>query len=210
MSHKNSNAGYMHIYQHFTQDCYGSKGICVIASYAIIISAYSNQTPGDNKVNSVIEEYAKLYGVVGSNTAELGDNIHKHYHDYCKNNGNIRGFDYIKNKIHCEMGYDAYCRIIDSYANDIIPITPDKRKCLFDSLKEKENGNNRLAMIIFPTPKKMHAVVLFFNSDKGCIEVKDPNCYSYYDTVSKINDNNNEYMYNEEKDIYEYLLFERV
>lgn len=180
----------------FINDSFIQKGpICAIASYAIIIDYFA-----DHKVTiaDVLDYYVNEYDIkffsFGKNVeTKKHQSISKHFHEYCRNNGNIRGFEFIK-QLHENniLITERFCEIIgfkaalETVSNDDI-----------DTLRYELKNNDAVAMILYKVNNKnFHAVVIGYDTEIDTYFYKDPEQKKIQrkDILS-------------EKDIWEYIIF---
>ncbi len=156
--------------------------ICMFASYSIIINYFSKniithkdiypkvikQFPGFSK--KIKTQLTTTHGNDRQKVVE--DMISEKYHEYCRSNGDIRGFNYIANLHDTDaLATKNYCKIKGKDAIKFGHIPENDRDQLRDNLK-MEGG---LAMVLFPVSPNSHAVVIGFDTNDGYF-IRDPNC----------------------------------
>lgn len=177
--------------------------ICMFACYSLIIDYYSNKNISYKEIfSSVIGLFPgldlKIKKAFPKTPApqrrkRKEDLISDEYHEYCRNNGDIRGFDYITNLHNTNaLGTQNYCRVLMNNAIKNGYISQSAKLNLRDNLK----NIGGLAMVLFPTNPNWHAIVIGFDTDKNSYFQKDPN-FKRIDYVDFL----------QSKDISEYIWF---
>lgn len=172
-------------------------GVCVWASYSIIIDYYSNEKINhiqifsrfidhlrpefdslikDNFENTPVDQREK-------NKEDLITNI---YQKHCANNGNIRGFKYIVTLHDTNvLGTKEYCIVKGDNAVEKGCILQSERIDLRNNLKNVGG----LAMILYPTNPDWHSIVVGYDRTKNSYFIRDPNCKQIiYDDFLQSND----------------------
>lgn len=156
--------------------------ICMFASYSLIIDYYSDKNISYKEIfSSVIGLFpgldAKIKKALPKTLAPQRrkmreDLISDEYHEYCRNNGDIRGFDYITNlHITNALGTQNYCKVLKNNAIKNGFISQIEKLDLRDNLKIIGG----LAMVLFPTNPNWHAIVVGYDTDKTSYFQRDPN-----------------------------------
>ena len=151
--------------------------ICVLASYGIIMDYFSNKSVSIDAVyNCFVNQFPELSEYVKKRKAhhfrkDIENQIANKYHDYCMNNGDIRGFNYIA-RLHNSNLFKtrSFCVIIGNDAVKEGFISISERQKLRENLKLKGG----LAMVLFPAPVGWHTIVVGFASNQGYF-LRDPN-----------------------------------
>lgn len=169
--------------------CQSGRGACVLVSYSIIINYFS-----DNKmlINDTLDHYATYANIKPyTSQCEKEDLISEHYHNAC-HPIDRRGLDYIADIHNYNGNTSCLCKTLE-VKTGIIPLS----QSILDELKEKLKKSDRLAMVVYPTPRGGHAVVIGWSNTNNSFFIKDPNCATPTSWVDKT------------LSISEYILFER-
>ena len=158
-------------------------GVCVWASYSIIIDYYSNKKINHTQIYSrFIDHLRKEFDSLITNTlatAPVGQMdktmenlITDIYQKHCVYNGDIRGFDYITNLHNTNvLGTKEYCVVKENKAVENGFIQTSERIKLRDNLK----NIGGLAMVLYRVYPDWHSIVVGFDIDKNRYFKRDPN-----------------------------------
>jgi len=169
--------------------------VCVMASYATIINYFSdNNLSIDNILERYINKLSVSYFQYAKNKQKKKqESISKHFHKYCWDNGDIRGFEFIK-QLHNnnELETNGFCNIV-GFKAQLQSLSQTDIELIRRELEE----NDALAMVLYKvSDRKFHAVVIGFDSHYNSYFYKDP---------EKKQVTNGDILQN--KDIWEYIIF---
>jgi hypothetical protein len=169
--------------------------ICVMASYGIVIEYFSNNI---FTIDHLLDNYVNEFNISCSSfsqniQAKKHENISKHFHTYCRENNNMRGFDFIK-QLHDEnkLGTNKFCRIIGFKAQ--LQKISDEDICL---IQKELIDNEAVAIVLYKANNSnFHAVAIGFDTAKKTYFYKDPE-------MNKIGNGN----ILSRKEIWEFIIF---
>ncbi len=158
-------------------------GVCVWASYSIIIDYYSNKFINHTQIFSRFIDHLRpefdslitntlATGPVGQMERTKENLITDIYQKHCVNNGDIRGFDYITDLHNTNiLGTKEYCVVKGNKAVKTGSIPQSEKMGLRDDLK----NIGGLAMVLYPEYRDWHSIVVGYDSGKNNYFKRDPN-----------------------------------